>query len=96
MEQVGIKAMRPGPSGRTAAAANPFPQLPDALVLKNGKKATSANVWWSQRRPEIVEDFEREVIGKVPKNIPKVTWTVTEQVNREMAGAPLLPSYLNS
>ena len=99
MEQLGIKALRPGPSGRTdapnpanydPAKANPFPQLPDPLVLKNGKKVTSAKVWWSQRRPEIVEDFEREVIGRVPKNVPKVSWTVTEQVNRELAGIPIV------
>ena len=99
MEQLGIKALRPGPSGRTdapnpanydPAKANPFPQLPDPLVLKNGKKVTSAKVWWSQRRPEIVEDFEREVIGRVPKNVPEVSWTVTEQVNRELAGIPIV------
>lgn len=99
MEQLGIKALRPGPSGRTdapnpanydPAKANPFPQLPDPLVLKNGKKVTSAKVWWSQRRPEIVEDFEREVIGRVPMNVPKVSWTATEQVNRELAGIPIV------
>ena len=33
-------------------------------------------MWWKQRRPEIVEDFEKEVYGRLPKNIPKVTWTV--------------------
>ena len=33
-------------------------------------------MWWKQRRPEIVEDFEREVLGRVPKNVPKVTWVV--------------------
>ena len=38
-------------------------------------------MWWKQRRPEIVEDFEREVLGRVPKNVPKVTWTVTNTVN---------------
>jgi hypothetical protein len=25
-----------------------------------------------------VEDFEREVLGRVPRDVPKVTWTVTE------------------
>ena len=35
-------------------------------------------MWWQQRRPEIVEDFEREVIGRVPANVPAVTWTVIE------------------
>ena len=51
------------------------------LTLKNGKKVTTADQWWKQRRPEIVEDFDREVLGRVPKNVPKVTWTVTDTVN---------------
>jgi len=90
MDQLGIKALRPGPSGNETApnhanydesTANPFPILPDVLKLKNGKKVTTAAMWWNQRRPEIVEDFEREVLGRVPKNTPKVTWTVTNTVN---------------
>src|SRR5262245_46607507 len=82
MEQLGIKALRPGPSGRAAAGApnaanydvakaNPYPDLPDPLVLKNGKKVKNAAMWSKQRRPEIVADFEREVIGRVPANVPK-------------------------
>ena len=85
MDQLGIKALRPGPSGDEkapnhanydAALANPFPNLPDPLILKNGQKVTTAAVWWDKRRPEIVEDMEREVYGRLPKNLPKVTWTV--------------------
>jgi len=87
MDQLGIKALRPGPSGNESApnhanydesTANPFPDLPDVLTLKNGKKVTTQAMWWNQRRPEIVEDFEREVLGRVPKNVPKVTWEVTK------------------
>ncbi len=37
---------------------------------------TSAKTWWNQRRPEIVEDFDREIYGRVPKNVPKVKWEV--------------------
>src|ERR1022692_594877 len=94
MEQLGIKALRPGPNGNESAPnhanydesrANPFPDLPEVLKLKNGKKVTTAKVWWSERRLEIVEDFEREVVGRVPKNVPKVTWTVTETV-KAMSG----------
>src|SRR5579872_6625028 len=86
MDQLGIKALRPGPSGNESApnhanydetTANPYPNLPDVLTLKNGKKVTTPAMWWNQRRPEIVEDFDREVLGRVPKNVPKVTWTVT-------------------
>src|SRR5688500_11888220 len=75
MEQLGITKLRPGPSGRRGATneanydeakANPFPNLPDPLTLKNGQKITTPDAWWKQRRPEIVEDFEREVYGRVP------------------------------
>src|SRR6187399_2245235 len=69
MNQLEIKSIRPGPSGNESAPnaanydelkANPFPDLPEVLTLKNGKKVTTAEVWWKQRRPEIAEDMERE------------------------------------
>ncbi len=72
MDQLHIKSLRPGPSGDEKApnhanydeaTANPYPNLPDALTLKNGKKVTTAAIWWNQRRPEIVEDFERGGAG---------------------------------
>jgi hypothetical protein len=95
MEQLGITRLRPGPSGNASATnaanydparANPFPDLPDPLVTKNGQKITTAEQWWKVRRPEIVEDFEREVFGRVPKNIPKVTWTVVTQATDRVVG----------
>ncbi len=93
MGQLGIKALRPGPSGNESApnhanydeaTANPYPNLPDVLTLKNGKKVTSPTMWWDQRRPEIVEDFDREVLGRVPKNVPKVTWEVTKTATAKL------------
>jgi hypothetical protein len=87
MDQLHIKSLRPGPSGNESApnhanydeaTANPYPNLPDVLTLKNGKKVTTPAMWWRQRRPEIVEDFEREVLGRVPKVVPKVTWEMTK------------------
>ncbi len=87
MEQLGIKTLRRGADGMNPkspyyqntdeAKANPWPNLPDPLTLKNGQKVTTAEMWWKQRRPEIMEDFDREVYGRVPKNAPKVTWEVT-------------------
>jgi hypothetical protein len=61
--------------------ANPYPALPDPLKLNNGRKVTKAADWWNKRRPEIVEDFDREVYGRVPKNTPKVKWEVTNTTN---------------
>jgi hypothetical protein len=84
MKQLGITALRPGPSGNPADAnhanedeslANPCPLLPDALTTKKGKKITTADQWWKERRPEIVADFETEMYGKIPAKTPKVTWT---------------------
>jgi hypothetical protein len=59
--------------------------LPNPLVLNNGKKVTSPKMWWSNRRPEIVEVFDREIYGRVPKNVPKVKWEV-EGTKTEMNG----------
>ena len=94
-QQLGITKLRPGRNGNESAPdhanydeslANPCPQLPDMFALNTGNKITTADEWWKQRRPEIVEEFEREVYGRLPKKIPKVTWTVKvtdrEFVNR--------------
>src|SRR5262245_52969525 len=99
MDQVGIKKLRPGPSGNEdapnhanydEATANPFPILPDVLTLKNGRKVATADTWWNKRRPEIVEDFEREVFGRVPPRTPKVTWSVTKSVQSTVGGRLVL------
>ncbi len=103
MDQLGIKALRPGPASNPdapnhanydEALANPFPDLPDLLTLKNGRKITSAKIWWNQRRPEIVEDMEREVYGRLPKNIPEVTWKVLISENERIGRIPVVAKLL--
>ncbi len=93
MDQLHITSIRQGANGNDPKApnaanydeskANPFPNLPDPLVLKNGKPVTTAKIWWDKRRPEIVEDFDREIYGRMPKHIPKVTWEVTSTTNEK-------------
>ncbi len=88
MEALHITSLRRGADGNNRQApnyqntdeskANPYSNLPDPLVLKNGKKVTTPEIWWKERRPEIVEDFDREVYGRVPSNVPKVNWEVTK------------------
>src|SRR5215468_3973848 len=91
LDQLGIKKMRRGRDARVKdtsdeATANPYKDtLPDLMTFKDGTKVTSADQW-PKRRAEIVEDFEREVFGRVPKNVPKVTWEVTSTVEGESGG----------
>ncbi|XHR95124.1 hypothetical protein ACFJIV_33705 [Mucilaginibacter sp. UC70_90] len=103
MKQLGIKTLRNGPSGDESAPnhanydealANPYPDLPDALTLKNGKKVTTAEMWWKQRRPQIVEDMEREVYGRIPANVPKVTWTVKVTDKERVGFYPVIAKQL--
>ena len=41
-------------------------------------------MWVKERRPEIVEDFDREVYGRVPKETPKVKWEVKDTLNEKV------------
>ncbi len=105
MEQLGIKTLRPGANGNDRKAtnyqntdeskANPYPNLPDPLTLKNGEKVTTPDMWWNQRRPEIVEDFDREVYGRVPANVPKVHWEVTKTTTETNGTVPVLVKQLS-
>lgn len=109
MQQLGIKVLRPGPSGNESAPnaanydealANPCPQLPEILVTRDGKKVTTPEMWWNTRRPEIVEDMEREIYGRLPENIPDVEWTVEitdyEFVGRTPVVAKKLVGHVNN
>jgi hypothetical protein len=103
MDQLGIARLRPGPSGDESAPnhanydealANPYPELPDPLRLKNGNRVTTAEMWWRQRQPEIVEDFEREVYGRVPADVPKVTWRVLVNEREFLGFVPVIAKRL--
>jgi len=95
MQQLNISSLRPGanpnaPDSPNAvnydeAKANPYPNLPDPLLLKNGKRVTTTRDWWKLRRPEIVEDFDREIYGRVPSTTPGVNWEVIS-TNQEKNG----------
>ena len=103
MDRLGIQQLRPGPSGDPSAPnhanydeslANPYPNLPDPLRLKDGRAVTTPAMWWSQRRPEIVEDLEREVYGRVPANVPKVTWQVLVNEREFVGFTPVIAKQL--
>lgn len=101
--QLGITKLRPGPSGNESAPnhanydetlANPFPDLPELLVCSDGTVVKSKEEWIAKRRPEIVELFEKEVIGRVPADTPKVTWKVIEEKEIKAGDIPVVEKSL--
>ena len=97
--QLGLKEsdIRPGPSGNPAApnAANSEESkvreysLPELLKLDNGKTISTSQEWWQQRRPEIEKAFEVEIYGKLPENIPSVTWQVIDAYDTIIGNFPI-------
>ncbi len=104
MNLLHITAIRIGANGSNPEApnyanydesrANPYPKLPDPLVMKDGRKVTTAKMWWEERRPEIVEDFDREVYGRAPKVTPAVKWEVVKTTNETNGGVPVITKQL--
>ena len=94
MNLLHITSLRPGAEGdpKSARAANydeskagPFSKLPDPLALNHGGKVKTAKQWWTERRPELIEIFDREIYGRVPPATPKVNWEVRSTA-RERSG----------
>jgi hypothetical protein len=94
-----ISSLRPGADGDPKSShaanydesnANRDLKLPDPLLLNNGKKITSGKAWWKKRRPEIVEDFDRDVYGRMPNNTPKVNWKVISTTRERNGEVPVI------
>jgi peptidoglycan/xylan/chitin deacetylase (PgdA/CDA1 family) len=103
MDLLQITSIRRGPSGNPQAPdaanfdeskANPYPTLPDPLVLKNGTPVKTAAAWWQKRRAEIVEDFDREIYGRVPTRTPSVKWEVTSTTEEVNGNVPIVTKKL--
>ena len=101
---LGIAEIRRGVEGRNQQSPNfanydeskvaPYPPLPELMVTKAGKRVTSAKDWWNVRRPELVELFDREVYGRMPKATPKVSWTVTNTTEETVGGVAMVKKEL--
>ncbi|MHA8068359.1 alpha/beta hydrolase family protein [Aquirufa ecclesiirivi] len=99
LQQLQINNIRPGVNGNNPQAPNAanydeskatiYPQLPAVLQLNNGKTVDSKRSWNYHRKPEIVEDFEREIYGRIPDNIPPISWKMISTENKTMAGFPV-------
>ena len=99
MEALGIKSLRQGANGMNPNAPNAANYderkvkaftLPDPLLCKDGTKVTTPEQWWNKRRPEIVEEFDREVYGRVPGDVPPVKWEVAETKREKVGDVPVI------
>lgn len=104
MDLLGISSIRRGPSGNPQAPdhanfdeskANPYPTLPDPLTFKSGKRVTTAGAWWKKRRAEVVDDFDREIYGRMPVKTPGVKWEVTGTTQDVNGGVPVITKKLS-
>jgi hypothetical protein len=103
MKALGITSLREGANGMNRNAPN-FANydeskvkaftLPEPLVCRDGTKVTSEALWWAKRRTEIVEDFDREVYGRVPKDVPEVKWEVAETKQEKVGAIPAVTKRL--
>jgi hypothetical protein len=103
MQQLGITQLRKGPNGDASApdhanydesVANPYPDYPDPLRINDGSRVTTPTQWNNKRRPQIVEDFEREVLGRVPANTPNVSFTVKASENERVGAVSVVATLL--
>src|SRR6187402_817236 len=62
-------------------------RLPDPLVLRNGQSVRDAKTWIEVRRPEILQEYEKEIYGRVPSTAPKVRFEVIESGTSVLDGA---------
>ncbi len=97
-QQLGLTVPnRRGPSGNPQApdAANSDESkvgsyiLPNPLKLNNGQPVLTTAGWWEERRPEIVEAFDREVYGRLPANLPAVNWKVVSEKDTLVGNFPI-------
>ncbi len=94
-----VTELRPGVNGSgngplpvnyDESKANPWPNLPNPLVLDNGKPVKTAKLWWTQRRPQLIELFDNDVFGRVPANAPAVRWEVVSTTPGSDGGIPTI------
>ena len=97
MKKLGIESLRQGPSGNpndpNAANTDELQvheniSLPDPLIFNNGKKVNSESDW-QKRRAEILEDFSREVYGRIPEDVPPVNWKLISEKDTVIGEYPV-------
>ena len=103
LKLLGISAMQPGATaydiGKPGnanydeARANPYPKLPDVLIMTDGKRVKTA-AQWKKRSAEIKAMFDENVYGRYPAHIPAVTWKVDRVEAMSVQGIPAIVKHI--
>jgi hypothetical protein len=103
LKELGITAMqsgktaydigKPGNANYDESVANPYPKIPDVLIMNDGTKVTTRERW-QKRRAEIKAFFDENVYGKYPDHIPGVTWKVGSVEHVAVAGIPAIVKHV--
>lgn len=102
MRMLHIRALRPGADPNPGAKNPPNydeskaggADLPDALTMADGRRVTTAAMWWRERRPQIAAAFDRDVYGRVPRHTPRVDWIVVSRKRETQYGIPVVTEHL--
>ncbi len=84
---------KPGNANYDESKANPYPKLPDVLIMNDGTRVTTAEQW-KKRRAEIKAMFDENVYGKYPAHIPTVTWKVDSVETMPVQGIPAIVKHV--
>ena len=92
--QLSTDATAPNGTNYDESKANVYSKLPDPLTLKSGAEVTTPDQWWNKRRPEIVADFNREILGVEPARLPEVTWELVSATQENIGDVPVVTRHL--
>src|SRR6185437_4987918 len=84
----------PNAANYDESKANMYPRLPDPLRLDNGRRVSGPGQWWNKRRPEILADYEREILGRAPAELPSVKWEVVSATPENWRGIDVITKRL--
>lgn len=84
---------KPGNANYDESKANPYPKLPELLVMQNGHKVTKATQW-PARRKELLDLFAENVYGRYPAHIPAVIWKVESAQPMSVSGVAAIVKHI--
>lgn len=76
---------KPPPENRDEGKVTPY-ELPDALVLNNGRRVADAETWTRTRRGEILESFRTQMFGRRPPGPANLKYKIFDETRGALGG----------